>query len=460
MTTTTKSIEQPTHRFEAFYQMGLDCGRTIKRFVRTLTTLAQKPNESIAAASADAAEAKAIYRLLDNEKLTEEVVLTAYRKDTVNRIKASKETVILSVQDTTECNYTSHKKTKQLGDGTHANTRGLFVHSSLALTTEGIALGLMDQQIWARDPELRGKRKANRPIEEKESIKWLNGMVNSSRALPASIRLVHVGDREADVFEFLLKAKELKQDYLIRAVQNRMTDEGRLFDVVKQAPTATQVQVDIPRDTRRSLKAREATLEVRHVTCLLQVPLHLQERYGKEESLTCTIIHVKEMKPPQGMEPIEWFLLTNLLVTSLDEAMEKVKWYVHRWKIERFHYVLKSGCEIEELQEREAERLKKLILMYSIIAIEILSLTYLARETPDAPCALFFKQEEWQVLHRIANRTTVVPHAVPTIHEAVACLAKLGGFLGRKSDGEPGVQVIWKGLRELRIVVEHYKFLL
>lgn len=460
MTEMTKSIKVSTDRFDAFHQMGINCGRTIKRFIRTLTTLANKPNESIAAASSDAAEAKAIYRLLDNEKLTEEVVMSTYRRDTLSRIKESGEPVILSVQDTTECNYTSHKKTKELGDGTHANTRGLFVHSCLALTTNGIALGLLDQYIWARDSEQRGKRKSNRPIEEKESCKWLNGMANSSQSLPSHIRVVHVGDREADLFEFLYKAKELKQDYLIRAVQNRITDEGRLFDLVKQAPAAAQVRVDIPRDTRRSMKAREATLEVRYTTCLLPVPLHLQERYGKDESLACTIIHVKESDPPESVDPIEWFLLTNLIVATVDDAMEKVRWYVHRWKIERFHYVLKSGCEIEELQEREAERLKKLILIYSIIAIEILSVTYLARETPNAPCEIFFKQEEWQVLYRIAHRTTVLPDTIPTIHEAVACLAKLGGFLGRKGDGEPGVKVIWKGLRELRTVVQHYKFLL
>lgn len=461
MTDITKTMEVPIDRFDMFQRMSINCGRTIKRFIRTLTTLAKKPNESIAAASADAAEAKAIYRLLDNKKLTEEVVLTTYRKDTLNRIKESGETVILSVQDTTECNYTSHKKTQGLGDGTHANTLGLFVHSCLALTPDGLPLGLLDQSIWARDPEQRGKRKSNRPIEEKESHKWLQGMSNSASSIPSSIRLVHVGDREADLFEFLHHAKELEQDYLIRAVQNRQTEEGaRLFDLVKQEPAAAQVQVTIPRDTRRSLKTREATLEVRYRTVLLPVPLHLQERYGKDESLTGSIIHVKEIHPPEGVEPIEWFLLTNLSVTTVDEAMEKVKWYVHRWKIERFHYILKSGCEVEEMQEREAERLKKLILIYSIIAIEILSVTYLARETPNAPCELFFNPEEWQVLYRIAHRTTVLPNTIPTIHEAVACLAKLGGFLGRKGDGEPGVKVIWKGLRELRTVVQHYKFLL
>ena len=115
-----------------------------------------------------------------------------------------------------------------------------------------------------------------------------------------------------------------------------------------------------------------------------------------------------------------------------------------RWKIERFHSILKSGCEVEELQEREAEPLKKLILMYSIFAIQILSITYLARQTPDASCEEILEEQEWKVLYRIVNKTSDLPTAVPTIKEAVVYLAKLGGFLGRKGDGDPGVKVIWK----------------
>jgi hypothetical protein len=460
MTSLTDIKEIPADRFEIYKTMAINCGRTINRFIRTMTTLSKKPNESIAAASADAAEAKAIYRLLDNPKLTEEVVMTSYRKDTLSRIQASGETIILSVQETTECNYTSHNKTKDLGDETHKHTRGLFVHSNMALTPDGIAMGLLDQRIWARNPEQRGKRKTNRPIEEKESNKWLQSMENSAHDFPRNIRLVHMGDREADLFEFLYKANELNQYYLIRSVQNRITDNGqRLFDRVKQESAAAQVQVDIPRDTRRSLKARVATLEIRYLQIKIQVPQHLSPSYGDSE-IQCTIIHACEIHSLEGMEPIEWFLITNLDVTTTDEAMEKVRWYVHRWKIERFHYVLKSGCEIEELQEREAERLKKLILMYSIIAIEILSITYLARETPDASCETILEKQEWQVLYRIANRTSDLPETVPSIKEAVSYLAKLGGFLGRKGDGDPGVKVIWKGLKELQIVIQHYKYLL
>lgn len=198
---------------------------------------------------------------------------------------------------------------------------------------------------------------------------------------------------------------------------------------MKQEPAAAEVQVDIPRDTRRSLKSREATLEIRYLKVKIQTPQHLRQSYGEDE-IECTIVHAYEIHPIEGVEPIEWFLITNLAVTTVEEAMEKVRWYVHRWKIERFHYILKSGCEIEELQEREAERLKKLILMYSIIAIEILSITYLARETPDASCETMMNKQEWQILYRIANRTTALPPTVPSIKEVVAYLAKLGGFLG------------------------------
>ncbi|SFF06045.1 Transposase Tn5 dimerisation domain-containing protein [Paenibacillus algorifonticola] len=146
-------------------------------------------------------------------------------------------------------------------------------------------------------------------------------------------------------------------------------------------------------------------------------------------------------------------------VTNLDEAVEKVQGYIHRWKIERFHYILKSGCEVEKLQSRTAERLEKLILFYSIISVRILGMTYLARKHPDESCTTFLEEEEWRVLYCISNRTSLAPSIPPTIKEAVSYLAKLGGFLGRKGDGEPGAKVIWKGLNQLHTVLKHYKYL-
>ncbi|RXZ76746.1 IS4 family transposase [Paenibacillaceae bacterium] len=442
--------------------MKISCGRTLNRFIRTLSTFARHPGLSIAAASRDAAEAAAIYRLLQNPKLTEENVMEGYRNETIRCMQATGESVFLCVQDTTEVNYTHLKHTPDLGNCRAPKSKGLFVHSGLVLTTSGLSLGLLHQKIWSRDPELKGQRKVNRPYEEKESYKWTETAKASKESLPSSIRLVHMGDREADFFEFFHHLEKDEQSYVVRAVQNRITEEdGRfLFDEIRQRPVAGHLAVSIPRDTRKGVPARETTLAVRYLTDTVRVPTHLQQKRAGFAPLSCTLIHVIEVTPLPDQSPIEWFLVTNLPVTSLEDASEKVAWYVKRWRIERFHYVLKSGCEVEKLQERQADRLRKLLLWYSIIALQLQHLTELARQQPEAPCTLVMEDEEWRVLYRIANKTNTVPDQPPSLREVIFALAKLGGFLGRKSDGDPGVKVIWRGLQAFRTVFENYRFLL
>lgn len=461
--TIANSCPSPTRSpFEHFKNMGIKCGRTINRFIRTLTTLSKQPGSSIAAASEDAAEAKGIYRLLQNENGIEENILPPCRKETMSRIKASGESIVLCVQDTSEMNYSSLTQTPGLGEG-NPWTKGLQVHSCIALTPSGVPLGLLHQDIWARDPDQRGKRKVNRPFEEKESYKWATCAKASVEGLPKNVRPVHIGDREADLFELFLTLHSWGQDYLVRAVHNRTTDdeEGKLLlDRVKNQPVCATIQTTIPRDTRRGLKARETSLEIRFLSCGLHVTDHLKRKYKNQPALPCTILYVKEVTPPAEGEAIEWFLLTSLPVHTAEEAVEKVRWYVQRWKIERFHYILKSGCEVEKLQERHANQLRKLIMMYSIIAVELLHVTYLSRDMPDAPCTMVFDEHQWQVLYRVANRTTVLPTTPPTLREAVRALAKLGGFLGRKGDGEPGVKVIWRGYQKLYTILETYRYLL
>lgn len=449
---------------EEFKNLAVNCGRIIKRFQKTMATLSKKLGESIAAASSNKSEAAAIYRLIDNEKLTEEVILDAHRKSTIERISESGEKIILNVQDTTELNYTGHKKTVGLGEyGTEKNSKGLIVHSSIAVTTQGVSLGLLDQKIWARDPAERGKSKDNRkrPIEEKESYKWIESMDRSNKNIPDRVLAVNVCDREGDIYEFFCDAIEKGKVFLTRIVQNRKTvEETKLFEEIENEKAAGEVVVSIPRDTRKNIKQRTATLEIKHKKIRVKAPRNLAKKYCKTEFLEYSIILAREINPPQGVEAIEWYLATNIDISGLEEAYEKVKWYVQRWKIERFHYILKSGCEIEKLQEREAVRLKKLILMYSIIAIRILCITYFGRQNPGVSCESFFEEEEWKVLYCIANKTSVSPTKAPTIKEAIYDLARIGGFLGNNKEAEPGVKVIWKGLRELNTVLQYYKYLI
>lgn len=456
---TTYSLLQP--QFHYFRKMYIHSTRVLNRFINTLTTLSRSPGASIAAASANAAEAKAIYRLLQNPELNEENVMDCYRHETLRQMQQTGETVFLCVQDTTGISYVKHEKTVGLGEHNDKNSKGLLAHTALLMTTSGLPLGLLHQQIWARFPQPK-QRKVSRPYEEKENYKWTEAARASAAAVPANIKLVHIGDREADFFEFLHQLQEEGQSYVVRSVQNRITDvEGaRLWDKTRSQPAAGEIRVSIPRDTRRNVAARETTLSVRFASDTVKVPDHLQQKNAGYQPLSCTLIHVREETTPEGLEPIEWYLITNMVIADMEEAAEKVAWYVQRWKIERFHYILKSGCEVEKLQERHADRLKKLILFYSIIAVQIQQLTYLARQQPDTSCTDVMSDEEWKVLYRIAHKTNILPAQPPTLNEAVLALAKLGGFLGRKSDGDPGAKVLWKGLQAFRTVFESYRYLM
>ncbi|WP_419892544.1 IS4 family transposase [Paenibacillus xylanexedens] len=442
--------------------MRIRCGRTLNRFIRTMQTLFSHPEASIAEASKNAAEAKAIYRLLQNPQLTEENVLESYRTETLRQMKQTEESVFLCVQDTTEIKYGNREKTPGLGAYNRKQTKGLLAHSALVLTPSGLPLGLLHQKIWARDLALKAERKVSRPYEQKESYKWTEAAKASVLGLPADMKLIHIGDREADFFEFLYHLHVDEQSYVVRSMQNRITEAEGLFmqDEVRKQPSSGQITVSLPRDTRSSEAARDTTLEIRFLTDMVHVPAHLKQKGAAYSPLPCTLIHALETTPLEGETPIEWFLLTNLTVATVDDAREKVAWYVQRWKIERFHYILKSGCEIEKLQERDGDRLRKLILFYSIIAVQLQQMTYLVRQKPDAPCTSFMGDEEWKVLYRVANKTKTLPSKPPTLRESVIALAKLGGFLGRKSDGDPGAKVLWRGLQAFRTILDNYLYLL
>jgi hypothetical protein len=469
---------------EEFKNMRIKCGRLLKRFILSMITLSVNPALSISAASANYAEAKAIYRMVDNPEITEEMIIATHKQATIKRIIESGEKIVLNVQDTTELNYTGLKKTSGLGEiGSNIDSRGLIVHSSLAVLTDGLPLGLLAQNVWARDPEERGKSKNDykRAFEEKESYKWFTGMENGTNGMPDGIRVVNVCDREGDIFEFFAKAIENKREFLVRAVQNRKTDEDeKILEKVQGVDVSGIAIVDIPRDTRNNIKARKVALEIRHTKVNVAVPERLASKYRNQKYIELYIVHAKETTLPEeytllqktgkneiveseekksSNEPIEWYLVTNIPVESFDDAMEKVRWYVHRWKIERFHYVLKSGCKIEELQQETSERIQKLIPIYSIIAARLLCITYLARTNPDIPCDIVLEEYEWQVLYCIANKTKKPPEKILTIKQAVLLLAKIGGFLGRKGDGEPGVVVIWRGYRELSSVLQYANYI-
>ena len=447
---------------EEFADIDFNSVRLEKRFIKTMGTLAGQPEKSIWSCSENRAEAKAIYRLLGNDGLDREEIMRTHREATVRRMIKSKQT-ILAVQDTTSLNYNNQEKMEGIGYISD-KTLGVNIHSCLAVTADGLTLGLLDQTSYnreqAKDDSRTHDSKKTRELEEKESYRWVQTFETSTADLPEGVKVITVCDREGDMYELLDAVESKGHFFLIRVAQNRMTtDNRRILDEIRKKRCMGRIELPLPRDSRNNVKERNGTLQIRYDRFDIKRPKILNKNKALQASIEVWVVYAKEENPPKGLEPIEWFLLTNEPIENVETAYERVCYYAHRWKIERFHYVLKSGCKVEKLQERNMNKTTLLVLMYSIIAVLILNLTYIARIHPNVSCTVFFEEDEWQVLYCAANKTKKVPQKPYSIQEAVTYLGWLGGPKTAPSDGPPGVKTIWVGLDKLNTLLVHREWL-
>ena len=246
---------------------------------------------------------------------------------------------------------------------------------------------------------------------------------------------------------------------MIRAAHDRASVDGeRIITDIGKTDKKGDVRILIPENHKKRTKEREAIFSLRYTSYEVKKP---KTRNGDEElesSLKLNLISLKEEEPPEGQERIEWLLLTNLEINNNEDALTTIDYYRQRWKIERFHYVLKSGCEIEKIQQHSVDRIEMMLLMYSIISIHIMQLTYIARSFPDTPCELIFSESEWKTLYRAAKRTKIAPDKPYSMAETIKYVAKLGGWAGAPSDGPPGLKVIWLGLNALFLLCAYREF--
>jgi len=431
-----------------------------KRIKKIMSNMLENPGKSTLSQSSSRSEAKAAYQFFNNENFDLSDIQRVHRIRTDDRI-AEAETPILIIQDTTYVNYNTQTKKEGLGN-IFPNTKGVKIHSSIATTLEGLNLGILHQQSFSSDDtneeeQLTKHQLQKRSIEEKESYRWIESFNESVRSMPDNLDITVISDREGDIYEYMNAVISKKRYFLTRIAQNRITvDNEKILDNIKKAESFGILSVKVPRNSKKSIEAREANLEIRHKKYEIKLPEMLKHNPNLPESLTVYVIHAKEINPPKNVEPLEWFLMTNRLISSADEAVQQLKNYVQRWKIERFHYVLKTGgCNIEKIQARSMDVALSLIMIYSIIAVFIMNMTYAARITPDAPCTDYFDEEEWQLLYTIINKTTKIPEKPISIKEAVRLLAELSSGKRSPSDGDPGVKLIWQGLEKLYCICQH-----
>lgn len=444
---------------EEFGMADLGDQRLTSRLLKLGSEFYARPGASIPQATGSNAAAKGAYRFLDNNRVDMDLVLASHYSATEARVREHE--FVLVPQDTTSLNYMTHTSTEGIGPiNTKSDTSmGLMMHDAMAFTPEGTPLGLVDVQCWARDAEEQGKsaQRHEKDIEEKESAKWLK----SYRALCElqkrcrRTRLVSISDRESDIHEFFFEAQQQSEaaELIVRSERsrNRMIEQGKLWEQIPKESVAGSLEVSVPRNHDRL--ARKATIEIRFKKVELQPPRRLSDL----PSIPVWAVYTREVDCPADADPLEWMLLTTIDVSTFDDAVRIVKWYMRRWGIEVYHRVLKSGCRIEDRQLRTAQRIENCLAIDMVVAWRIHHLTFLGRETPDLPCTVFFEDMQWKALMAFVTKNRTPPEAPPSLRDATRLVAGLGGFLGRKSDGEPGTMSIWRGLQRLDDITESYK---
>lgn len=435
--------------------------RLRKRFGMVLERLWKGMGQTIPLACQDWANTKAAYRFLDNDRVNDQDILSGHFQATVQRAAVT-EGPVLVLHDTSAflyereqpelVGYASSSITAETRRGLNKPCAqcGILMHSSLAVTTSGLPLGLTAIKFWSRKEfkdtaSKRSKVNFTRiPIEQKESFRWIENLRQSTTRLGDPDRCVHVGDRESDIFELFCAAHDLETHFLVRTCTNRLAGDGErtVSDEMSEVRVKGLHRIEF-RDAKG--QAHQALLEIRYRRLTIWPPVAKQRRYP---ALTLTVIHASERGGPAGRPRIEWKLVTDLPVNSRGSAIEKINWYAMRWKIETFHKILKSGCKAEDSQLRTASRLTNLIAIFCILAWRVFWLTEINRSAPEAPPEVALTVTEIALLDQLVKDTARTANAPPLSHSLIK-LAQLGGYLARASDPPPGNKVIWRGMHRL-----------
>jgi len=426
--------------------------RLDQRAKQLLSRFGSKPTLSIPAACNGWAETKAAYRLLDNGAVTAEKILEPHRKCTFKRVEG--EAIVLCIEDTTELDYTDKSDIDGLGPLNYEDRQGLYLHPMLAVTPDRLCHGVLNWCTVVREPGSLGQEKDDqRPIEEKESFRWLEGYRAAcalSGEQPDTV-FVYEADREADIYEIYSERDQRNAngqacaDILVRSKHDRLLAEGgKLWETVAQAAVLGEIAFDMPSTNKREGRSIVQTIQATSV--VLKGPYRQGDRLPDVE---LTAIRAREKNPPKGEQPLEWVLLTSRPAHTFEQAVEILEWYLCRWQVEIYFKVLKSGCKVEELQLERLTRLEPTLAFYMMVAWRVLYLTMLGRECPELSCEVVFGEQEWKAIY-IVYKKQQPPEKPPTLDTMIKMVSSFGGFLNRKSDGFPGPKTIWIGIQRCR----------
>ena len=452
---------------DEFAAVDLKDKRSNQRLSKVVAALAKAPEASICAATGGWKETMGALRLLNREETTPAALLEPHQQCVVER--CAEYACVAVSQDTTELDFTHMTEMEGLGPLNSEERRGLYMHTLYAGSEDGLPLGLLDVKMIVRDEETfrSAARRKQRPIEEKESQRWLDGYLKTlelARRLP-SCEVFSISDREGDIFEVYeawhQAAGGPRAQWIIRGNQDRALlgmvdgDPAKLFEALALAPVLGNIEFKMG-SRKATKKVKGSTVPtfrnartVRQVVRAMKItPRPPWRKGGKLEEVSFWAILAEETHPPEGEEPIRWLLFTSKEVTSLKDARRIMNLYLRRWDIEVYHRVLKTGCRVARIQLKTGQAVSNALMLYAVIAWRILYLTHLGRQHPDLPCGCVFEEAEWKGACAVVKRDKNAPE--PSIAEFMGIVGKLGGHLGRKSDGPPGPQSIWQGLTRVR----------
>lgn len=445
------------------FSLGLGDRRRDRRARQLVDQLAELPESSVPNACPDWASQLGAYRFFANEHVAPTAFVDALGRATASR--AAGRGRLLLILDTTSLDYTAHPATDGLGPLDNQERRGLLLHSALVATEDGAPVGIIDADVWARVDHAGARDRTYRrvPIEGRESVKWLRPVRRARERLGADVELVVVADREADVYELYQLAHESEVDWVIRARSDRRLagTEQKLVELVERSPVVETTTIAVGRQAGQPARTATVTVQASRVTLVPPLARAREEQAAWWQTHPTTerlaprqlepravgVVLVTEPGPPAGVAPLRWLLVTSLPIETVEQVRTVIAIYRRRWLIERIHFVLKSGCRVERLQMSEGSHLARALLVYLAIAWFLVWLTEQARATPAAACSGLLEEDAWRLLLAVTRQSKVARDQPPDLRTATRLLASLGGFRGRKGDGEPGVQTLWRGFR-------------
>jgi len=447
---------------ELFAADGLPDERLRRRACRIAQASLERPGAAMTSAFDLLGDTRTAYNFFANERVTLAGVLDSPITVVSRALRERAEgATVLNVQDTTEINLSHLNSMTGLGEIGNPKNRGLFLHPSLAVSPEGVPIGLLSAQVWDRPPGGHGKTKKRKQkaFEDKESLRWWTAIEESEKRVQRPGLLLHEGDRENDIYEVFSRALAEHFRILVRAAQDRRVEgeHSTLWAQVESFPPVGEARpLSVPMRPAKEGKPARAARDTSVVIRYGLVTIHEPKGSG---TAAMYAVQVTEVDPPAGVEPIEWLLLTTDPITSGEDAWQRVEWYRCRWRIEEFFQVLKSGCRIEARQFESRSTYEPSLAIAMLVAVRLLSMVKQARATPDAPASAVLSQQEEHVLVMHARAKKMGHHcdASPLrLVDAVVLVAMLGGYKARSCDGPPGWITLWRGLRRLEDMVEGY----